>query len=115
MAKLQQRQRFSFAVLHLVHRALAGRVVGTIPEDLRSVPKPAAREMIVGDLDDDLRSDRFPFAGSFRAPAAWTAGRVAGKSRWFLERFELFRQRWALAHFECRGESNVMEQAVIVI
>jgi len=42
-------------MLHLVHRALAGRFVGAIPDDLRPVAEPAAGEMIVGNFDDDLR------------------------------------------------------------
>ena len=99
----------------LVHRALARRLVGTIADDLRPVAKTSAREMIVGHLDDDFRIDRFPFARAFGAPTARTAGRVAGKSRRFPERFELFRQCRALARFECRSKPDVMELAVITI
>ena len=102
-------------MLDLVHLALARRLVGTIADDLCSMPKSFASKMIVRDFDDDPRIDRFPFAGSFRAPTARTPGRVAGKSRRFPECFELFRQRRTFARFERRGKPDVIQQAVVIV
>src|SRR4051812_6683226 len=102
-------------MLNLVHRALLRRFIGPVPQDLRSMAKPATGEMVVGDLDYDRWIYGFPLAGSFRAPAAWTARRVTGKSGRFLEAFEFLRQSTTVACFEGGGKSHVMEQPVIVV
>src|SRR5205085_2290541 len=112
---LQQRQGFSFAMLDLVHCALARRFIRTVTDNLCSMPETSAREMIVGHFDDDLRSDWLPFAGSFGTPATRTAGSVAGKSRRLLQRFELLRQRAPSARFESRRKPDVMEQAIVIV
>src|SRR5689334_2543620 len=88
---LKQRQRLSLAVFDLVHGALPGRFVRTVTNNLGSVAKPTASEMIIGHFNNDLRVHWFPFPGSFGTPPAGTPGRVAGKSRRLPKRFEFFR------------------------
>src|SRR6476659_2218931 len=102
-------------MLDLIHGALARRFIGAVADDLRSMTEPAAGEMIVGHLDDDLRIDRFPFAGSFRTPTTRSARRVAGKPWWLSERFVFLRQRGTIGCFKRGGESDVMKQAVVIV
>src|SRR3954465_11566310 len=78
--RLEQRQRFAFAMFHLVHRALTWRFVGAVTEDFCSVPESSASKMIVSHFDDDFWIDRLPFATSFGAPTARSPGSVAGES-----------------------------------
>src|SRR5205085_4511791 len=82
--RLQKRERFSFAMLDLVHRALPGRLVGTEPHDLGSVPETVACEMVVGHFHNNLRVNRFPFGASFGTPPTRPTRGVTGKSRRFL-------------------------------
>src|SRR5688500_5071944 len=112
MRPLQKRERFSFAVLHLRHRALARGLVGAITQNLRAVPKTASREMVVGDFHDSLRVDGLPFTAPFGAPTARSARRVPGETWLLPERFESFCQRRPLARLEGRGEADVMQQSV---
>src|SRR5438477_12524341 len=100
---------------HLIHRALLRRFVGTPTQNLRAVTEPAAGKMIVGDFDDDLRIDRFPFAGSFRTPAARAAGGVASESGFLFQRFKFLCERAPLVSLERRSETDVMEQAIIIV
>src|SRR5438477_8118893 len=100
---------------HLIHRALLRRFVGTPTQNLRAVTEPAAGKMIVGDFHDYLRIDRFPFAGSFRAPAARAAGGVASESGLLFERFKFLCERTPFAGFERRSETDVMQQTVIIV
>ena len=79
------------------------------------MPETAAGEMIIGHLHHDLRSDRLPFAAPLRAPAARAAGGVAGKTGWFFQRLELFRQGRSLFSSEGGRETDVMEQASVVV
>src|SRR5688572_23774769 len=102
-------------MLDLVHRALARRLVGAIANDLRAMAETASREMIVGNLHDYLRIDRLPFAAPFRAPAAGTTRRIPGEARFLLQRFEFFGQRGSVACLEGRGETDVMQEAIVVV
>src|SRR3954447_10089043 len=102
-------------MLHLVHRALLRGLVRTVTMDLCSVPESAAGEMIIGDFDHNLRIDRLPFAGSFRAPAARPAGSIPSESRFLPERLELFREGRAFGRLKSGRKPDVMEQAIIVV
>src|SRR6478609_12128774 len=64
----------------LVHGALFRRLVGAPAEEAGAVAEAAAGEVVVFDFDDQFRSERFPFAGAFGAPAARAAGRLAGEA-----------------------------------
>src|SRR5438445_292519 len=87
---LQQRVRFTFTLLHLIHGALARGFVGTPAKKSRAVSKASAGEMVVGNLNDYFRSDGFPLAGAVRTPTAGSSRRAA-------------------------SESNVVEQAIVTI
>src|SRR5437764_13089714 len=102
-------------MLDLVHRALLRRLVRAIPMDFGSVPETATGEMVVGHFDHDFRVDRFPFTGSFCAPAAWAAGSISSESWLLPERLEFFRQGGVLSRFKCRGKPDVIEPAIVVI
>src|SRR5207237_7157757 len=74
----------TFTVLHLIHGALARGFVGTPAKQSCAVSKAPTGEMVVGNLNDYFRSDRFPLAGAVRTPAARSSRRVASESRCFL-------------------------------
>ena|SRR5436190_6419224 len=76
----KQRERFAFAMFHLVHGALTRRFVRAPANNLCPVPETLTGEMIVGNFNDNFGVDRFPFAASLGAPAARPARRVAGES-----------------------------------
>src|SRR6266513_6143637 len=80
---LQQCERFTFTMLHLIHGALARLFVEPPTKKSRAVSKASAGEMVVSNFNDYFRNDWFPFAGATRAPAARSSGRVASESRCF--------------------------------
>src|SRR6266571_6211561 len=79
----QKRDRLTFAMLHLVHCALAKIFVRTPAQKSCAVSKPAAGKMIIGDFHDNFWRDWLPFAGALRAPTARSSRRVAGETGWF--------------------------------
>jgi len=79
----QKRDRLVFAMLDLVHRALARVFVRTPAQNSCAVPKSAAGKMVVSNFDDHFGRDRLPFAGAIGARAARSSGRVTGKPGWF--------------------------------
>ena len=88
LSPLQQRDRFAFAMLDLIHRAPTRIFVGTPAQESRAVSKPAAGKVIVCNFDDHFGRDRFPFAASFCDPATRASGRIASESRWFSQQFK---------------------------
>src|SRR2546430_16650603 len=72
----QKRDRLAFAMLNLLHRALARVFVGTPAKKFCTVPKPAAGEMDVRNFHDHFRRHWFPLASPLGAPAAWPPWRV---------------------------------------
>src|SRR5438309_1634062 len=58
----QKRDRLAFAMLDLVHRALARVFVGAPAKKFCAVSKPAAGEMVVRDFHDNFGRDWFPLA-----------------------------------------------------
>src|SRR6266571_2447459 len=88
---LQKRERFTFGMLDLIHRALATVFVGTPAKKFCAVPESATGKMVIGNLHDDSWSDWFPFASAIRAPTAGTSRRVASETRLLFERFKSFR------------------------
>jgi hypothetical protein len=81
---LQQRERFTFTLLHLIHGALARGFVRTPAKKSCAVSKAPTGEMVVGNFNDYFRSDGFPLAGAVRTPTAGSSWRVASESRCFL-------------------------------
>ena len=57
---LQKSHRFSFAMLHLVHSALARIFVRSPTKKSCAVPKAAAGKMIIADFHDNFWRDWFP-------------------------------------------------------
>src|SRR5438445_1409814 len=104
----QQRNRPTFAVRDLIERTLPRRFVFSPSNDFCAVTKTVAREMIVGYFHHDFRIDRLPFAATLGAPAARTAGGVSGKTRWFTQYFEFFRQSALVSRLKSGSEPNVM-------
>src|SRR5437588_7323337 len=90
LLSVQKCERFTFTLLHLIHGALARGFVGTPAKKSRAVSKAPTGEMVVGNLNDYFRSDRFPLAGAVRTPAARSSGPVPSDSGCFLNRSNLF-------------------------
>src|SRR4029453_10777916 len=84
LLSVQKRERFTFAMLHLIHGALARGFVGTPAKKPCAVSKAPAGEMVVGNFNDYFRSDWFPCARALRAPTAGSSRRVASEARCFL-------------------------------
>src|SRR5687768_2730629 len=94
----QQLQCAAAALVHLIHVALAGRLVGTPAYKFRPVAKSSTGKMVVGDFDDELWVERFPFAGTFGRPAARSTWRTPGKTRSLAQGLQFFGQ---LRLFRC--------------
>src|SRR4051794_34138882 len=77
----KQAQRGSAVVLDLAHRALPRRLVRTPAQESGPMTKPPAGEVIVLDLDDELRRQWLPLRRTLGTPAAWPARRLAGEAR----------------------------------
>ena len=101
--------------LQLLEGALIGPLLRAPAHELRSVPEPPAREMVVADFAHQLWFERLPFAGTFGPPAAGAAGRSAGESGRTDKRFDCLLQILALFGVEAGGEAHVIELALIVI
>ncbi len=87
---MQKREQFTFAMLHLIDRALARSFVGTPSQKFCPMSKSTTGKMVICDFDDHSWSDWFPFAGAIHAPTTGASGRVASEARCFFERFKFF-------------------------
>src|ERR1700704_1464524 len=114
-APLQQLHQIPLLLLHLIHRALLRRFVGPPAQQARAVAETVAREVVVADLDHELRLERHPFAGTFGRPAAPAARLVAGEAGLPDQLFELFGQRRLFARLDGGGEADMGEQGRPVI
>src|SRR5262245_2344400 len=99
----------------LLERALARGLVGTEANELGAVAKAVAADLVVADLDHELRLHRAPLFGAFGAPPAWSSRRLAGEARRRDEGLELRRQRRAVLVGDGRGETDMVELAVSVV
>src|SRR5262249_57263704 len=103
-------------LLHdLIHRALPRRLVGPPAQEFRPVAKAVPREMIVLNLDHELRLERLPLRGAAGRPSAWPAGCVAAEPGRRHEPLELEGGRFFLARADGRGEAHVMPKAILTI
>src|SRR5690348_11032196 len=102
-------------VFDLSSSALPGRFVGSPAEQMGSMPKPAAGEMVVGNLYHPLGRKRLPFFASPGAPSAWATGFVARKSRRLDRLFELGGESRAVFKGDGRGKPDVVEFARPVV
>src|SRR5579864_239387 len=112
---LQQIQRRTILSLHLCERAILRRLFRTPPQELRSVPKTPAGEVIELHLHHQLGRYRLPFHGALGAPPAQAPGRLPRKSRRLDHAFKFFRQCRAILIFNRRRKSHVIELSLIVV
>src|SRR4051794_34312123 len=108
----ERRARF---MLDLRHRALARRFVGAPAQQPRAVAEPAAGEMVVLHLDDELGRERLEFAGALGAPATGAAGRPAGEAGGLAQGFETFGELAALGGGDRRRETDMVQQSVVAV
>ena len=101
--------------MDLIDRALPGRLVGPKAEQLGPMAEPVARHVVVSDLDDQLRPQRFPFAAALRAPAARPTRRLAAETWRPLQSAKLSGQRRPLVIGDRRGEADVVQQPLRVV
>src|SRR3712207_1780703 len=116
--------------VELVIRALLGALVGAPPEELAGVTKPTTFELVVLDLDDQLRPQRNPREVLFGVPAALRARHAVLavlldlSVRPLLPRVpvqrlgpvgrQLLDQLRAAGHREGRGDADVLQGALVV-
>src|SRR5687767_11524311 len=111
----KQDERRGLVAFHLVRRALARRLVRAPAHEFGAVAKPSAGLMVVLHLDHQLWRQWLPLGRSFGAPAAWTAGGLAGKSRLSDQLFDLRGQSFPVFIPDARPEADVVEQALVVV
>src|SRR4029077_8863264 len=102
--------RVSLLLLDLIERALPRRLVRPPAYEARAVTEAAAREMVVADLDHELRLERLPLAGALGRPAARTARRVAGESRRRDQNLQFFGERRLVLALDRGGEAGGSEK-----
>src|SRR5262249_1183864 len=101
--------------LDLIHGALSRRFVGPPAQKFGSVAKPMSGKMVVLNFDHELGLERLPLRRTTGGPSARASRRVAGESGWRDESFHLASERLLVAAANGRGETNVMQKAVIAI
>src|SRR4029077_16363923 len=84
-------------------------------QQARTVTEAPAREMVVANLDHELRLERLPLAGALRRPAARTTRRVAGESRGRDQNLQFFGERRLVLALDRGGEADVMQQPVLIV
>src|SRR3954470_24338122 len=111
----QQLHRIDRPLFELLQGTLLRRLIGPPAQDRGAVTKAFTGEMIVGDLDHELRLQRTPLCRAFGRPAARAAWCVAGKAFLGDQRHELRGQRRLLVFLDCRGEADMVQQPLVVI
>src|SRR3954470_19685155 len=111
----QQLHRIGHLLLQLLEAALPWCLVGAPAQDRGTVAKSLAAEMIVADLDHQLRLERTPLCRALGGPAARPARRVAGESGLADQFFKPVGESWLLLRLERRSEADMMQQAMIII
>ena len=77
--------------------------------------KAIAGEVVVADLDHQLRLERTPFARSFGRPAARPARRLAGEPRRRDQALEPFGQCFPGLRLDARREADMVQQMGLVV
>src|SRR5262249_44543453 len=97
------------------HGALLRRFVGAPAQQRGAMPKAFAGEVIVANFHHELRLYRHPFARALGRPATRAAGRIAGKTSVHAELLEFGRERRLFLALDGRGETDMMQQALLVV
>src|SRR4051794_37679968 len=92
---------------HLLEGALLRPLLRTPAQEPGSVAEAPAREVVVAHLADQSRPQRLPRGRPTLAPAAGSAGRLAGEPRRLAEGKEDRRQLAPLVRREAGGETDV--------
>src|SRR5262249_22961677 len=111
----QKSDEISRLLHHLFHDALSRRFVGAPPQELGSMAKAVAGEMVIPNFNHEFGLQGLPLRRPTSGPSAWAARRVAGESGRCDELFELDRQRFLLVAGYRRGKADVMQKAVVVM
>ena len=101
--------------LHLPQSAVFRRFFRTPAKQLGAVPETPSSEMIELDFCHQLRIERLPFGGAFRAPAVGTTGGFPGEAGRLDYLLELPSQCRVIFRRNRRGESDVIELAFVVV
>lgn len=64
----------------LIKRTLSRCLIRPPSQQFCPMSETAARDMVEPHFDDQIRTQRFPFAAALRAPAAGSTGGVAGET-----------------------------------
>jgi hypothetical protein len=74
------------------------------------MPESMPGEVIVANLDYELRPQRLPFGGFLRTPSARPARSAACEARRLDKRLQFARERWTAGCVQRRRKTDVMEQ-----
>src|SRR6058998_817836 len=99
----------------LLERALLRVLVGAPADEAGAVAEAPTGDLVVADLDDQRGLQRLPLAGSLGVPAARPARGASGEARRLDQSFEVLRQSGTFSGRNPRGETDVVEQALIVV
>ena len=99
----------------LIHGALPRRLVRAPAQQRAAVPEPAAAYLVVADLDDQLRRERLPFAGTLGAPAAGAARRAPGEARRFAQRLQAPLSAPVCPRPRGRGIADMVQHARLIV
>ena len=80
----EQCQRGAVLALHLLHSTISRRLLRPPAQELCSMTKASAGEVIKLHFNDEAWFDRLPFRGALCAPTAQATGRLAGET-WGLD------------------------------
>ena len=101
--------------MDLREETLTGLFVGSPSKKSGAVTKAAPGEMIILNLNHQLRCQRLPFGRSLGAPTAWSTGFVSGESRRLNQRLKLCCQFFLLRFVEARGEATVVQESLLIV
>jgi hypothetical protein len=112
---IEQCHQLCLLLLDLIDGALPWRLIRAPAQQPGAMSEALAGEMVVADLDHELRFERHPLGRTFGGPAARPAGRIPGEAGRAGQRFQSFRQRGLVLTSDRRGESDVIEPPLTVI
>ena len=100
---------------YLVEGALPRRLVRPPAQKACAMAEAAAGDMVIADLDDQLRPQGLPFARAFGAPSAGTTWCIAGKTGRLDQPLELLGQPRAVEIVQRSGKADMVELARVIV